>query len=198
MLPWERDSTVTEGRSIVPQNECFLAICLKQGRRIWEGRGLLSPQILARIEAKLDYHEQPPPKILRPSNGTDCCSTASLPSKKAAYIPGPLELGHQGGGQICPLNPYLDFGRNKRKTFSRKRPWITQIFRPFYGLVLYSRVLLQLKRLFLITSPSKCTFFHGKTLGELGTGTVNLFLVGLLKVEKVTSVGYVIATFFKR
>jgi hypothetical protein len=28
-----------------------------------------------------------------------------------------------------------------------------------------------------------------KTLGESGTGTVNLFLVGLLKVEKVPSEG---------
>ena len=66
-----------------------------------------------------------------------------------------------------------------------------------YGPVLHTRVLLQLKRLFLITSPSQCTFFHGKTLGELGTGTVNLFLVGLLKVEKVPFEGYVMATFFK-
>lgn len=45
MLPWERDSTVTEGRSIVPQNECFLAICLEQGRRIWLVGGRLSLQI---------------------------------------------------------------------------------------------------------------------------------------------------------
>ena len=87
----------------MPQNECFLAICLEQGRRIRGVGWQLSPQILARIEAKLDYHEQPPPPILRPSNGTDCCSTASLPSKKAAYIPGPLELGHEGERANLPL-----------------------------------------------------------------------------------------------
>ena len=39
---------------------------------------------------------------------------------------------------------------------------------------------------------------ESKTLGELGTGTVNLFLVGLLKVEKVPSEVYFMATFIKR